>query len=130
MDCRLWRLPAYVSLSRFTMRAGAEAIHWRMKFEPMKPAPPVTRMISSMLGVPHRVRTRLSDSNHNHSRTRSLSTRGEVMTTATPFHLWVVSPLQFGNDVRAGASGGLQLSFPVFESRFPNDNRMISLCDL
>src|SRR6202165_1585107 len=73
MACRLLRLPAYVSLSRFTMRAGSEAIHWRMKFEPMKPAPPVTRMRSSMLDTPHRVRTRHSDSNHNHSRTRSLS---------------------------------------------------------
>ena len=29
-------------------RALSEAIHWRMKFEPMKPAPPVTRMRSSM----------------------------------------------------------------------------------
>src|SRR5882762_2955846 len=55
------------------MRAGSEAIHWRMKFEPMKPAPPVTRMRSSMLDMPHRVKTPRSDSNHNHSRTRSRS---------------------------------------------------------
>src|SRR5208282_434125 len=48
MTRRLLRLPAYVSLSRFRMRAGSEAIHWRMKFEPMKPAPPVTRIRSSM----------------------------------------------------------------------------------
>src|SRR5260370_11344948 len=54
------------------MRASSEAIHWRMKFEPMKPAPPVTRMRSSMLEMPTSCKeTPRSDSNHNHSRTRS-----------------------------------------------------------
>jgi len=38
-------------LVEIQMRAGSEAIDWRTKFEPMKPAPPVTRMRSSMLDV-------------------------------------------------------------------------------
>src|SRR5271165_596320 len=52
------------------MRAGSEAIHWRMKFEPMNPAPPVTRMRSSML-MRHGAKTPPSDSSHYDSRRRS-----------------------------------------------------------
>src|ERR1019366_789288 len=53
------------------MRARSEAIHWRMKFDPMKPAPPVTRMESSMLRMQLRAKTPPSDSNHYSRRTRS-----------------------------------------------------------
>src|SRR5208337_474745 len=42
-----------------------------MKFEPMKPAPPVTRMRSSMPGMRHCAKPPRSDSNRYHSRTRS-----------------------------------------------------------
>src|ERR1035438_317046 len=52
MARRLLRLPAWVSLSKFKTRERSDAIHCRMKFEPMKPAPPVTKIRSSMLETP------------------------------------------------------------------------------
>ena len=42
-------LPAYVSLSRFTTGSPPCASQSRMKFEPMKPAPPVTRIIAARI---------------------------------------------------------------------------------
>ena len=41
---RLSTFPAYVSASRETTSCGVAVSRWRMKFEEMNPAPPVTRM--------------------------------------------------------------------------------------
>src|SRR5271167_2771448 len=41
------------------MPAGSEAIHCRTKFEPMNPAPPVTRIRSSMLDRRHHEKCRM-----------------------------------------------------------------------
>src|SRR5450759_1580526 len=47
-------LPAYVSASRLMRRiSGYCFICWRTKQEPMKPQPPVTRIVSLMLKDPH-----------------------------------------------------------------------------
>src|SRR6185369_6326626 len=42
---RLSRLPAYVRLSKTTTRAAVRARARRTKFDPMNPAPPVTRSV-------------------------------------------------------------------------------------
>src|SRR5690606_16851271 len=42
---RLPACPAYVSLSRFTMGSSVCSSHRRTKLDPMKPAPPVTRIL-------------------------------------------------------------------------------------
>jgi len=44
MLARFCRLPAYVSLSRFSTGVVADWIHRWTKLEPIKPAPPVTSM--------------------------------------------------------------------------------------
>src|ERR1700687_465944 len=51
MLSRLCRSPAYVSLSRFRIDTDSSCICCRMKLEPMKPAPPVTRMRFCMRNV-------------------------------------------------------------------------------
>src|ERR1700734_50369 len=47
-DCRLLRLPAYVRLSRLITGEPTSLIHDKTKLEPIKPAPPVTRIESSL----------------------------------------------------------------------------------
>src|SRR3954469_18588095 len=44
IDARLPRLPAYVSRSRLTIGPFCCEIQCRTKFDPMNPAPPVTRI--------------------------------------------------------------------------------------
>ena len=48
MLSRLRRFPAYVSLSRFTIAADSSCICCKMKLDPIKPAPPVTRIVFCM----------------------------------------------------------------------------------
>src|ERR1700722_12185365 len=50
-DCRLLRLPAYVRLSRLITGEPTSLIHAKTKLEPIKPAPPVTRIESSLFIV-------------------------------------------------------------------------------
>src|SRR5579863_6525406 len=63
MLSRLCGFPAYVSLSRLTTEPDSSCILCRIKFDPINPAPPVTRIRSFMRRVCARPRIKPFDCN-------------------------------------------------------------------